>query len=164
MIHVYIGDGKGKTTASVGLSVRAAGHGLKVLFLQFLKDSSSGEVKVLTTLPEISVVHASVNYGWLLYMTDVQKKEIALEYDKMLDTALASDAFLIVLDEVIHAFNAGLISRDKLEKVLDKECEIVLTGRDAPTWLIDRADYCSEIKKIKHPFDVGVHARAGIEF
>lgn len=82
----------------------------------------------------------------------------------MLDLAIESDAFLIVFDEVIHALNAGMIDKEKLERVLDKDCEIVLTGRDAPEWIVERADYISDVRKIKHPYDKGVQARVGIEF
>ena len=164
MIQVYVGDGKGKTTASIGLSIRAAGHGFTVLFMQFLKDDSSGEVSVLRSIPGIEVIHCPVNYGFTFQMTEDQKKETAKEYDKMLDKAIGTDAFLVVLDEAIHALNAGMISREKLERLLGKNSEIVLTGRDAPEWLIDRADYVSNIQKIKHPYDKGVQARVGIEF
>lgn len=164
MIQVYIGDGRGKTTTSVGLSVRAAGHGFRVLFMQFLKDDSSGEIEAMRRFPEIKIVHCPINYGFTFQMTEEQKIETAKEYDKMLDKAIASDAFLIVLDEVIHALNAGMIEKEKLERVLDKNCEIVLTGRDAPDWILDRSDYVSDIRKIKHPYDKGVQARIGIEF
>jgi cob(I)alamin adenosyltransferase len=164
MIQVYIGDGKGKTTESIGLSIRAAGHGFKVLFLQFLKDDSSGEVSILKSIPGIEVIHCPVNYGFTFQMTEDQKKETAKEYDKMLDKAIGTSVFLVVLDEAIHALNAGMIDREKLERLLDKDCEIVLTGRDAPEWLISRADYVSNIQKIKHPYDKGVQARVGIEF
>lgn len=164
MIHVYAGDGKGKTTASVGLSVRAAGHGFKVLFIQFLKGDSSGEIEILRGIPGVEVVHCPINYGFTFQMTDKQKKETAEEYDKMLDQALNSDAFLIILDEVIHAINAGMIEKAKLEQIMDKKCEIVLTGRDIPEWIVDRADYISDVRKIKHPYDKGIQARIGIEF
>ena len=164
MIQIYVGDGKGKTTASVGLSVRAAGHGFKVLFMQFLKDDSSGEVSVLRSIPGIEAIHCPVNYGFTFQMTEDQKKETSKEYSKMLDKALKSEAFLIVLDEAIHALNAELLDREQLKRLLDKNCEIILTGRDAPEWLINRADYVSNIQKVKHPYDKGVQAREGIEF
>lgn len=164
MIHIYVGDGKGKTTAAVGLSVRAAGHELNVLFIQFLKDDSSGEINSLKRLPGIELIHCPINYGFIFQMTEEQKKETTIEYNKMLDAAIASDAFLIVLDEVIHALNAGMIDEDKLKAILDKNCEIVLTGWNAPEWLKKRADYISEISKIKHPYDHGIQARNGIEF
>lgn len=159
-----MGEGKGKTTASIGLSIRAAGHGFNVLFMQFLKDDSSGEISVLRSVPGIEVVHCPVNYGFTFQMTEDQKKETAQEYDKMLDKAIEADVFLIVLDEAIHALNSSLINREKLEMLLHKNCEIVLTGRNAPEWLISRADYVSNIHKIKHPYDKGVQARVGIEF
>lgn len=164
MIHVIDGDGKGKTTASVGLAVRAAGHGLNVLFMQFLKDGSSGEIRVLREIPGITVTHSPVNYGFTFQMTDAQKRETAAAYRNMLEQALRSDAALIVLDEVIHALNAGMAEREILERILEKDCEIVLTGRDTPEWLLARADYISRVQKLRHPYDNGVEARIGIEF
>ena len=164
MIHVVVGEGKGKTTSAVGLSMRAAGHDLNVLFIQFLKDDSSGEISSLRENKHITVAHAPVNYGFTFQMTEEQKKETSLEYDKLLDLAIASDAFLIVLDEVIHALNAGLVDKTKLERVLNKDCEVVLTGYNPPDWLIDKADYYSKIEKIKHPFDKGAPARLGVEY
>lgn len=164
MIHVYVGDGKGKTTASIGLSIRAAGHGYKVLFMQFLKDDKSGEVSLLRLIPGIIVAHCPVNYGFTFQMDVAQRNETIQIYDEMIDQAIESTAFLIVLDEIIHALNAGMIDRKKLEKVLNKECEIVLTGSEAPDWLVARADYVSNVHKIKHPYDKGFQAREGIEF
>ena len=164
MIQVYVGEGKGKTTASIGLSVRAAGHGFKVLFIQFLKDGTSGEISVLNSIPEIEVIYSQINYGFVFQMTEEQKNELAVEYAKLIDIAIASDAFLIVLDEVIPALNAGLVSREMVEKLFEKDCEIALTGRNAPDWMIEKADYVSDINKIRHPFDIGVKARIGIEY
>lgn len=164
MIQLYIGDGKGKTTASIGLSIRAAGQGFDVLFIQFLKDDSSGEIHILKNIPGIKVLHCPINYGFLFQMTEEQKRKTAEEYDIMLNDAMSSNAAIIVLDEVVHALNAGLISQEKLEKIMNKKSEIILTGRDAPDWLIQCSDYVSEIKKIKHPYDHGVQARIGIEF
>lgn len=131
------------------LLVRAAGHGFKVLFMQFLKDDSSGEVEVLRWIPGIEVVRCSVNFGFTFQMTEEQKRETTEEYDKMMDWVIEFDAFLIILDEGIHALNARLIEKEKLERVLDKDCEIVLTGRDAPKWIIDRADNILQCSKDK---------------
>ena len=164
MIHVITGDGKGKTSSAVGMVVRAAGHGYPVLFIQFLKDNSSGEIAVIRSIPGIDVFHSSVNHGFLFQMTEEQKAETGRECERMLDIALESDAFLIALDEVLHVLNAELIAREKLEKVLEKTCEIVLTGYDSPNWLMEKADYVSNIQKIKHPFDRGTQSRIGIEF
>ncbi len=164
MIHLIVGDGKGETTASVGLAVRAAGRGWKVLFIQFLKDDNSGEIKILRDIPGITVVHPPVNYGFTFQMTQEQLDTTASEYHKMMNTACESDAGIIILDEVIHALNAGLVSPEDIKQVLNKETEIVLTGRDAPDWLIEKADYVSNVQKIKHPYDKGIIAREGIEF
>lgn len=164
MIHLLVGDGKGKTTSAIGMSIRAAGHDYRVLFVQFLKDDSSGEVGVLRKVPGITVLHAENDYGFLFQMTQEQKNEAAREYDALLDKALQSDAFLIVLDEVIHALNAGLVKKKKLLQVMRKDSEVVLTGRNAPEWILKMVDYHSHIRKIKHPFDRGVEARVGIEF
>ena len=163
MIHVIEGDGKGKTSAAVGMCVRAAGHSLKVLFVQFLKDDSSGEIDALRRLG-VKTLHCPINYGFLFQVTEEQKQETKSEYHNMMEEATLSDAQLIVLDEVIHAINFGLVNREYIERVLEKDAEIVLTGRDAPDWLLDQADYVSDIKKIKHPYDKGIQARMGIEF
>lgn len=163
MIHVIEGDGNGKTTASVGLAVRATGHGWKVLFVQFLKDDSSGEIESLKKLG-VEVLHAVVNYGFSFQMDESQLKETAKQYMGLINSVIKTDAQLIILDEIIYALNAGLVKMDKLEKILDKESEIVLTGRNAPAWIKERADYVSNIQKIKHPYDRGVVAREGIEF
>ena len=164
MIHLIVGDGKGKTTASVGLAVRAAGHEWKVLFMQFLKDDSSGEIIILREIPGITVVHPPVNYGFIFQMTQEQLETTASEYHRMMNMAYESDAGIIILDEVIHALNAGLVCPEDIQHILNKEAEIVLTGRDAPDWLIEKADYVSNVQKIKHPYDKGIIAREGIEF
>ena len=163
MIHLIEGDGKGKTSAAVGMCVRAAGHDWNVLFIQFLKDDSSGEIKPLQRLG-VKTLHSPVNYGFLFQMNEEQKQETAYEYRKMIKEATSSDAQLIVLDEVVHAVNFGLLTKDEIEQLLKKDAEIVLTGRDAPKWLKDLSDYVSDINKVKHPYDQGIQARVGIEF
>ena len=163
MIHLIEGDGKGKTSAAVGMCVRAAGHDWNVLFIQFLKDDSSGEIKPLQRLG-VKTLPCPVNYGFLFQMNEEQKQETAYEYRKMIKEATSSDAQLIVLDEVVHAVNFGLLTKDEIEQLLKKDTEIVLTGRDAPKWLKELSDYVSDINKVKHPYDQGIQARVGIEF
>ena len=97
-------------------------------------------------------------------MTQQQLSETAGYYDEMMDRVIASDAFLIVLDEALHALKAGLLKPEKLEQVLKKDAEIVLTGASAPSDLTEKADYISEIRKVRHPYDRGVAAREGVEF
>lgn len=199
MVEIYCGEGKGKTTAAVGLALRAAGNGLKVLFVQFMKDGSSGEVKALKGLPEVSVYYPKVFYGFARTMNSRQKEEMKLVYAGLLETAFAvlkahknactepesqreekagkmfteSTAegteeirLVIILDEVIHACNKGLLEEAELIMLLEEcpgDTEIVLTGREPSGPLMEKADYISEIKKIRHPFDKGVPSRKGIE-
>ena len=97
-------------------------------------------------------------------MTESQKKETAEEYKKLMNIAISSDAYLIVLDEAIHALNAGLLQEEQMRKLLSKKAEVVLTGQNTPSWLLEMADYISDVQKIKHPYDNGIEARKGIEF
>ena len=169
MIHLYCGDGKGKTTAAVGLAVRAAGSGMKVLFVQFSKNGNSSEVEVLASIGGIETCHPTVHYGRFKTMTDNQKAEIHMHYGEMLtDIIRRADRFdLIVLDEAVSACGYGMIEADTLCAFLRQEGvrrEIVLTGRNPLTELVELADYVTEMKKIKHPFDGGIAARKGIEY
>lgn len=170
-IHIYCGDGKGKTTAAVGLAVRAAGCGKKVLITRFLKTDNSGEVKSLGQLPGIKVTPCEKSFGFFSKMSEEQKSEAEVYYSRLLESTLdqaAKEAFdLLVLDEIMAVCNFGLV---KEARVLDflasrpEELEVVLTGRDPSDQLIEAADYVSEIKKVKHPYDKGIMARRGIEF
>lgn len=172
MVEIYCGDGKGKTTASVGLIIRARGHGINTVFMQFMKGDGSGEVSVLKSIEGVRVFHTPVFYGFVKNMTQEQKAEMLKEYDILIDRAeeeiknAGEKRLVIVLDEVIHACNFGLVDEKRLCKIIDnapENAEIVLTGRDPSEELTKRADYISEIKKIKHPFDKGITAREGIE-
>ncbi len=169
MIHLYHGDGKGKTTAACGLAVRAAGAGMKVLFVQFFKDGSSSEIGALNSLPGVETVHPALHYGRFGTMDEGQKAAVRESYRAMLDDVIrrASAFDLIVLDEAVSAYGYGMIGRDTLTDFLRAEGErreIVLTGRHPAPELKEFADYVTEMKKEKHPFDRGVTARKGIEF
>ncbi len=181
MIHIYYGDGKGKTSAAIGLCIRAIGHGIPVLFIQFLKDSHSGEIEILQRLPGIHVMHPERHYGFSYRMTQEEKKDAEWQYLFMLGKALAfqdsineenaaADFFriscVIVLDEILHAISTRIISERQFMDFLGRikpSTELVLTGMAANDSLLQRADYITEMKKKKHPFDKGVLARAGIE-
>ncbi len=200
MISVYHGDGKGKTTAAVGLTVRAAGNGIPVLFLQFLKDGSSGEIRALQQLPGVVTRHAPRNYGFSFRMTEAQKADTREMYLAMLDeaaefaaghagaaertvhtdvseTETASDRELdengnpvvrrlLVLDEALHAVRAGLLPEEKLLALLEKlnpHTELVLTGQNPSAAVISFADYITEMRKERHPYDRGVLSRRGVE-
>ena len=169
MIHLYFGNGKGKTTAACGLVLRAAGSGMRVLFLSFFKNGQSSENKLLASLPGVTVALPPLWYGRYKTMTGAQRSAIAQSYRAFLHEQLAAaGAFdLIVLDEVVSAYNHGVIDREELLAFLREEGarrEIVLTGRDPAPALLELADYATEMRKEKHPFDRGVPARRGVEF
>lgn len=170
LIHIYHGDGKGKTTASVGLAVRALGAGKKVIFTQFLKNGTSSEIKILKALNNIYVYSLSTNRGFYKKQNDEEKKLTKKECKELFDKALKhseNGIQLLVLDEILSAVGYGIIDEKKLTEFLKNkplELEVVLTGRKPSQNLTDIADYITEMKKIKHPFDKGIKARYGIEF
>ena len=174
LIHIYYGDGKGKTTAAVGLACRAAGRGRKVIFGQFMKGSETGEIAALGKL-DVEIIRAPESRGFLFNMDEEQRAEYGKFqrelYDDILNAVAAStdgDAYaLVVLDEVLDILSAGFISEEDIRKLISTksaETELVLTGRAAPEWLENQADYITEMKKIKHPWDEGIAAREGVEY
>ena len=168
MIHLYCGDGKGKTTAACGLAVRAAGSGMRVLFVQFFKSGKSSEVTALEKLGVVTA-HPGVHYGRYKSLDDGKKAEVRDSYGELLNdvVAHAAEYDLIVLDEAVSTYGYAMIDREQLMEFLRQEgCrrEIVLTGRDPLLELTDAADYVTEMKKVKHPFDGGIAARQGIEY
>ncbi len=170
MIHLYFGDGKGKTTAAVGLAVRALGQGIPVVFVQFLKSRPVGEVKLLEKLGAI-VLRGKATEGFASRMTEEEKIETKRisnhNFEKALSLCKKKSCVLLVLDEVCAAWNLGLVDRVEIEYLISNKTEnmeIVLTGRNPPPVMIEKADYVTEMKKEKHPFDAGVSARRGIEF
>ena len=166
-LHIYCGDGKGKTTASLGLAMRAAGAGMKVCFVQFMKGGETAELDTLKLILNISVHRCDKEYGFLWNMSDNEKAEITDTHNELLTTAFNSGADLVVLDEFNFAYSSGLMDKVLAEKlILDNKasCEIVLTGRDPAEIFIQEADYVSEICCVKHPYEKGVTARKGIEY
>ena len=171
LIHIYCGDGKGKTSAAIGLAVRAAGNGRNVLFARFLKNESSGELKVLDEIPQITVLHLERSFGFFQTLTEEEKGEARKMYARLWDRISGEikkgSWDMLVIDEFMAAYRYGLIARDEALRFLREkpaELEIVLTGRDPDESLVELADYVSEIRKVKHPFDRGIRARKGIEY
>lgn len=171
LIHIYCGDGKGKTTASLGLAIRAAGSGMKVVFAQFLKGSDTSELESLQQIKGITVLRNSIDFGFYNRMTEEDKlaiKELHNEtLTKAMDAVLHGECDLLILDEVIATYNYGLIDTELVDELVahkKPELELVLTGRDPAEHFIKAADYVSEIHKVKHPYDQKVVARKGIEF
>lgn len=168
-IHLYYGDGKGKTTAAVGLAIRALGSKMPVLFCQFLKNGSSSEIEILNQLDGLETMAVKENFGFTWNMTVSQKIAAKQAYSQLFISAIQkSDNYqLIVFDEIIDAVNAGLLDKDLFINSINSikhNTEIVLTGHNPPQFAVDMADYVSCIKKEKHPFDNDTPARKGIEF
>lgn len=170
LIHIYCGDGKGKTTACLGLSIRCAGHGNKVLFVQFLKSRPTGELNSLKLFENIEVMRGKETAKFTFQMTDEEKKEVLQEHELLFDKVIeriSEEKFdLLVLDEVIGACNTGVFNEDRLVDFLKNKqhtLEVVLSGRNPDKRLLKMADYVSEVCKRKHPKDRGIPARVGIE-
>ncbi len=170
LVHIYCGEGKGKTTCSVGLTVRACGYGLHVLFMQFLKSGTSSELKILKELPGIEVLGTKPIKKFSFQMTEEEKAETRAvsqkEVEDMLQMIQNDHYDMVVLDEALGAIEAGLLDGQVIVDFLKnrpEKLEVVLTGRYPTPELEELADYVSRIDKVKHPYDRGIPARAGIE-
>lgn len=170
LVHIYCGEGKGKTTCSVGLTVRACGYGLHVLFMQFLKSGDSSELKILKSLPGIDVLGTKPIKKFSFQMTEEEKAEtrqVNAEQFADMVRMLENDHYdMLVLDEVLGAIEAGLLDDQLIVNFLKnrpEQLEVVMTGRYPTEELEELADYVSRIDKVKHPYDKGIPARAGIE-
>jgi cob(I)alamin adenosyltransferase len=169
LIQVYTGDGKGKTTAALGLALRAIGHGMKVLIIQFMKGSIEiGEIKAAQKLaPYLTIV--PMGRETFVSKDNPHPEDIKIAREGLLlsQKAIQNREYdVLILDEINVAIEYGLISISDLLHLLDSkpnEVEIVLTGRNARPELLERADLVTEMVKRKHYFDEGVPARKGIE-
>jgi cob(I)alamin adenosyltransferase len=169
-IHIYYGDGKGKTTTSMGLAIRAAGYGMKVLIYQFMKNNKTSERNILDTITNITIINGLEEEKFSFQMTEEEKKEhkkfYTTRFKEVTNIAVKENYDMLVMDEIIYTLRAGLLEEEIVLDFLDskpKSLEVVLTGNGPSERLIEAADYVSEIKKIKHPFDQGISARYGIE-
>lgn len=168
-IHVYYGHGKGKTTAAVGQAVRAAGAGLRVLFFQFLKDNSSGERVVLEHISGITCIEGKEKVKFYRQMDAEERMELKNYHIKKLDEIVKlCDSFdMLILDEALCAVSLGAFDEGRLLGFLrhkPEKLEVILTGHEVSEKVLEIASYATEMKKRKHPFDVGLRARAGIEY
>jgi len=169
LVHIYTGNGKGKTSAALGLVVRAIGHGAKVHVIFFMKgDFPYGELETLSNLP--NVTYKTFGHEHFVDPQNVkeEEKDQAQQALKAADAALKSKKFdLIVLDEINVASTWKLIEvKDVLAliKKKPKNVELVLTGRYADQRLIEKADLVTNMEEVKHPYNKGIEARKGIEY
>ena len=166
LIHLYYGDGKGKTTAAMGLAVRALGCGKRVVIVQFLKSSPTGELEPLQKLGA-TIYRGKSGSKFVFQMNEEEKTATRLMQTENLLQALNMPADLLILDEACAAWNLNMVDRDLLQNtVLHKPeaQELVLTGRDPADWMTEAADYITEMHCHRHPYEKGIPARRGIEF
>lgn len=170
LIHIYTGDGKGKTTAALGLALRCSGHGNRVLLVQFLKSRPTGELKSLSYLPNIELLRGKETKKFTFQMNAEEKAQVLQDhmalFARVREKCQQEQPDLLIMDEVIGACNTGVFDENALVEFLKTkpgELEVVLTGRKPSDQLIELADYVSEICKRKHPFDRGIPARTGVE-
>ncbi|MGI6123601.1 MAG: cob(I)yrinic acid a,c-diamide adenosyltransferase [Acetivibrionales bacterium] len=171
MIHTYIGDGKGKTTAAIGLAIRNLGCDGEILFSQFLKSSDTGEMKILTGLNGVTFIRPYMRHKDFVFNVNESqlseiKEDIVKGFNKIKDIISNGDFSLIVFDEILDVIDLGLLHEEELIAVFDKfpSAEFVITGRKASQAIKDKVDYITVMKKEKHPFDKGIRARKGIEY
>ena len=171
LMHLYCGNGKGKTTAAVGLCIRAAGTGKRVLFSQFMKGQETGEVGILESVPNITVVRSKKEFPFYQNMTEEEKICLTNIHNEIIENIIESidkkQLDIVVLDELTYPYNWNLINRDLVNNFISNykgKVEIIITGRNPDKFMVDLADYITEMKCVRHPFDKGVVAREGIEY
>ena len=166
-VQVYTGDGKGKTTAALGLALRAAGAGLRVYFGQFIKNADYSEIKALARFADCITVRQFGRGCFLLTEPAPEDRAAARRALEGLSEALTSgDYDLVIADEANVAVTLGLIEANDLVSLIDlrpEQVELVLTGRGAPAVVLARADLVTEMRAVRHYYDRGVAARVGIE-
>ena len=169
IIQVYTGPGKGKTTAATGLIVRALGQGLKVLLVRFLKpvDPPSSELRVLQQLPGLKIITAGLGGIEARQRPEQLAENVAEAFALVCPEILSGDYDLVVLDEFNAVLHKGYLPLADGLALLDSRpanTELVLTGRNAPQEVLQRADLITQMQAARHPFEKGIVARAGIEY
>ncbi len=173
MLHIYTGNGKGKTTSAIGQLVRYIGYGKRAVFAQFLKTTQTGEVLFFkeNCCQNIEVLRPEKVFPFSNKMSEEQMDEIKEIHNNILKEVISlsqkEEYGMIVLDEIISTYNLGLINKEVVKKFLLENVnnkEIIITGRDCPKEFLELADYVSDINCVKNPFDKGVVARKGIEY
>ncbi len=167
LVHVYTGNGKGKTTAALGLAVRATGHGFNVVMIQFMKGKINyGELETARILPNFEIKQ----FGRPEFVSkenpdpeDIKLAQEGLEYAR--EVIFSQEYDMVILDEICVAMDFKLISADEVVTLIEKRpktVELVLTGRNCPPQIVKIADYVTEMLEIKHPYTRGIQARKGI--
>ena len=169
MTHLYYGDGKGKTTAAMGLVLRWIGRGGKAVVAQFLKGADSGERLALQKFPDVILLPVPEQMPFLWNMTPEEREQAAEAAQNLLyrSCELTDGGTLLVLDELCGAVETGLIPEPMATEHLNQlpqKAEVVITGRNPPKKWLDWADYVTELRARKHPYECGITARQGVEY
>jgi cob(I)alamin adenosyltransferase len=169
LVHVYTGNGKGKTTAALGLTIRVAGHGGRVAFIQFMKGwPYYGEISGLASLEGVDhIITGRPDFVDRVHPDPVDVAEARRGFEKSAALLKAGKHDLVVLDEILVAIDFGMLSTFQTVEALAsraRHVEVVLTGRGAPHELIEYADYVTEMMERKHPFRKGIPGRKGAEY
>ncbi len=169
LVQVYTGEGKGKTTAALGLAVRALGHGRRVLLVRFLKpqEPASGEVLFLQKVPGVEILTSGLGILDPRHDPEAVRESVATTFAEARRRILAGGCDLAILDEINNVLHRQLLPVSELLRLIEERpagIELVCTGRHAPPELLDRADLVTRMEKLKHPFDKGIGAREGVEF
>ncbi len=182
LVHVLSGGGNGKTTSAIGIVVRACGRGMKVAFVQFLKNAVSSELAPMHQMG-VEIIGGAVYserhgaglpengatefFGGSFKADQLDRKLVREAFKKAMDFSGSGEYDLVVLDEIFGAMRAGLVGEADVLGLLAQKaprCELVLTGRGATPAIETAADYVTHVEKIKHPFDAGVTSRCGIDY
>lgn len=171
LVHIYHGDGKGKTTCAVGLAIRALGAGYQVIFAQFLKGGLSSELSILESLKDIEIIRCKKEYGFTWELSEQELKELQKEHNLILEQVLkscqqTSQKTLVVFDELCATYQLSLLDKEMLIRFIKNRSdnlEVVITGRNPAPELLEVADYISEIQCVRHPMEQGIASRIGIE-
>jgi cob(I)alamin adenosyltransferase len=168
LVVVYTGNGKGKTTAALGMLLRAWGRGMKVVMLSFIKAETSnyGEERAARRLG-IEMIPLGGGFTWLSKDLDKDRALAQRCWALCKQKIDSGDYDIVVLDEITYPLNFGWLDLDEVIETLErrpKDLHVVLTGRDAPRRLIDYADLVTEMREVKHPFNAGIKAQPGVDF
>jgi cob(I)alamin adenosyltransferase len=167
LIHIYYGQGVGKTTRAVGLAIRAAGVGLQVNFIQFMKSGNSSEILVFANIPNIRYQCPGRHPFILSRGTEPVHYQHAAEALRYAQEAIDDGTQVLICDEILNTLVFQLLKQEQVEDLVQRckgKIELVMTGASAPQSLLEQADYVTEYKQVKHPYYAGARARRGIEY
>ncbi|VAX25866.1 Cob(I)alamin adenosyltransferase [hydrothermal vent metagenome] len=167
---IFTGDGKGKTSAALGVVFRALGHDMNCKIIQFIKgDKRTGELALMERLkPGLDIEQTGKGFTWKKNISQHEHRKAAQAGIRLAAEAIASDEWsVIVLDEVLYAIKAGLVTVEQIEELIDLKPagkHLILTGRGAPKRLIDKADMVTSMENVKHPMQAGITAQKGMDY